>query len=67
MPKNSGMVNRRDAIVRWEFIPVAITPGKQSANAKPLHYWALDDFLAWAAMAEASVRELRATFSSRAT
>ena len=31
-------------------------------HAKPLHYWAFDDFLTWAAMAVATVRELRATF-----
>jgi len=31
-------------------------------HAKSLHYWALDDFLKWANVAVATVRELRATF-----
>lgn len=31
-------------------------------HAKTLHYWALDDFLAWATIAVGTVRDLRATF-----
>lgn len=49
------------------FFPTLVSPatGIRTAavtHAKPLHYWALDDFLTWAAMAVATVRELRATF-----
>jgi len=49
------------------FFPTLVSPatGIRTAaviHAKPLHYWAFDDFLTWAAMAVATVRELRATF-----
>ena len=49
------------------FFPTLVSPaaGIRVAaipHAKTLHYWALDDFVAWATMAVATVRELRATF-----
>jgi hypothetical protein len=49
------------------FFPTVVSPatGIRVAavpHAKTLHYWALDDFLAWATKAVATVRELRATF-----
>lgn len=49
------------------FFPTLVSPatGIRTAavpHAKSLHYWALNDFLAWATMAVATVRELRATF-----
>ena len=49
------------------FFPTLVSPatGIRAAavpHAKTLHYWALHDFLAWATMAVATVRALRATF-----
>lgn len=49
------------------FFPTLVSPatGIRVAavpHAKTLHYWALNDFLAWATMAVATVRALRATF-----
>lgn len=49
------------------FFPTLVSPatGIRAAavpHAKALHYWALDDFLTWATMAVATVRELRAVF-----
>jgi hypothetical protein len=49
------------------FFPTLLSPARSIRaaavpHAKTLHYWSLDDFLAWATMAVATVRELRATF-----
>ena len=49
------------------FFPTLVSPAESIRlaavpHARTLHYWALDDFIAWAAMAVATVRELRATF-----
>lgn len=49
------------------FFPTLVSPATgiriaAVSHAKALHYWALDDFLVWATMAVATVRELRATF-----
>ncbi|MHB1272806.1 MAG: DEAD/DEAH box helicase [Rhodanobacter sp.] len=49
------------------FFPTLVSPATSIRvaavpHAKTLHYWALDDFRAWAMTAVATVRELRATF-----
>ena len=49
------------------FFPTVVSPAmgiREAAvpHAKTLHYWALDEFLAWARMAVATVRDLRTTF-----
>lgn len=49
------------------FFPTLVSPAtciRAAAvpHAKSLHYWAFDAFRAWATMAVAAVRELRATF-----
>lgn len=49
------------------FFPTLLSPANgirvaAVPHAKSLHFWALDDFLGWAKIAVATVRELRATF-----
>lgn len=61
------MIEHVEQAAGCTFFPTLVSPatGIRTAaviHAKPLHYWALEDFLAWAEMAVATVRELRATF-----